>query len=111
LNIQIIFVNPEVVYRVNWLRARAHAHRWEEELPLTEKEMIWTTLYFVNERDKWYRRLVNLRDQEMDQKGHEAYCEQMISQWEEYARLAAFQFRKANPNFPDTWTPLITNHL
>jgi hypothetical protein len=95
------------VYRVNWLRARAHANRWEEEFPKTEKEMVWTTLYFMHRRDAWYGRLVALRVQGVAQKGHEAYCERMISQWEEYARIAAFQFRKANSDFPDTWVPIV----
>jgi len=102
--------NVHIVYRVNWLRARAQTRRWEEEYPQTEREMVWTTLYFMHQRDKWYGRLINLRNQGSSQRGHEAYCEQMIAQWEEYARLAAFQFRRANPNFPETWTSIITPH-
>ncbi len=101
-------MNDISVYRVNWMRARAHTQRWEEELPRTEKEMEWTTRYFMYERDVWYRRLVNLREEGSGGKGHEAYCEQQISQWEENARLAAFQFRKANPDFMDPWVPIIT---
>ncbi|MDX6295932.1 MAG: hypothetical protein QOH50_5173 [Kribbellaceae bacterium] len=96
------------VYRVNWLRARANAHRWAEELPRTEMEMIWTTRYFMNQRDVWYDRLVNLRTNGINQSGRNAYCEQMIAQWDEFARLAQFQFRLANPDFPDTWVPIIT---
>ena len=92
------------------MRGRAHAHRWEEEFLKTEKEMVWTTLYFMHQRDTWYRRLVGLRDQEVPDKGHAAYCEQMISQWEEFARLAAFQFHRANHDFPDTWVPIIPSH-
>jgi hypothetical protein len=103
-----MMTNYWTVYRVNWLRARANTHRWEEELPRTEKEMIWTTRYFMHQRDIWYHRLLYLRENETSQRGHEVYCEQMISQWEEFARLAAFQFRKANKDFPDTWVPIIT---
>jgi len=102
--------NAPLVYQVNWLRACAQMERWEEELPWMEQEMVWTTLYFMHQRDRWYGQLVNLHNQGLSQNGHEAYCEQMITQWEEYGRLAAFQFRKANPNFPDTWTPIITPH-
>jgi hypothetical protein len=90
------------------MRARAHAQRWEEELPRTEREMEWMICYFMHERDVWYGRLVNLRERGLDRKGHEAYCEQKISQWEENAHLAAFQFRKANPDFKDPWVPIIT---
>lgn len=97
-----------VVYRVNWMRGRAHAHRWEEELPRTEMEMVWTTRYFVHQRDVWYGRLEHLRLLAPRQLGHEAYCEQNISKWEEFSRLAEFQFRTANPDFPNTWVPLVT---
>jgi hypothetical protein len=95
------------VYRVNWLRARAHKNRWEEELPRTEREMVWTTRYFMHQRDKWYQRLVDIRTENLGQSGHEAYCEQQISQWEEFSRLAAFQFRKANSKYPESWTPIV----
>ena len=61
----------------------------------------------MHQRDKWYDRSL-LCDQGQDWRGQKAYCEKMVSQWEEYARLAAFKFRKANPDFPDTWTPIIT---
>jgi hypothetical protein len=70
--------------------------------------MVWTTHYFMYQRDVWYSRLVNIREQGVTEKGHDAYCEQQISQWEEYARLAAVQFRTANHDFPDTWIPIIT---
>jgi hypothetical protein len=104
----LLRLNYSKVYRVNWLRARATSHRWEEELPRTEMEMIWTTRYFMHERDLWYGRLANLREQGSSKPGHEAYCEQKISQWEEYARIAAFQFRKANEDFPNVWIPIVT---
>lgn len=90
------------------MRARAQKLRWEEELPRTEKEMVWTTLYFMNQRDVWYARLQMLRHIPGPSVGQIAYCEQKISQWEEFARIAAFQFRSANPAFPDTWTPIVT---
>src|SRR5258705_496991 len=65
-------MNDISVYRANWMRARAHTQHWEEELPRTEKEMEWTTRYFMYERDVWYRRLVNLREEGSGGKGHEA---------------------------------------
>jgi hypothetical protein len=90
------------------MRARAQKHRWEEELPRTEKEMIWTTLFFMHQRDVWYSRSVGLRDSQSFSPGHQAYCEQMIFQWEEMARIAAFQFRRVNKDFPETWRPIVT---
>jgi hypothetical protein len=90
------------------MRARAQKCRWEEELPRTEKEMVWTTMYFMHQRDIWYDRLLAIREAQGHLPGQEAYCEQKISQWEEFARVADFQFRRANADFPQTWRPIIT---
>ena len=49
--------DESLVYRVNWLRARAQRNRWMEELPRTQREMMWTTLYFMHHRNLWYSRL------------------------------------------------------
>lgn len=90
------------------MRARAQQNRWEEELPRTEQEMVWTTLYFMHQRDLWYNRLCTLQRDAVRRRGHEAYCEQRIGHWEEFARVAAFHFRSANPDFRDVWKPLVT---
>jgi hypothetical protein len=82
--------------------------RWEEELPRTEREMVWTTLYFMHQRDDWYSRLQELRQTLPKSPGHEAYCEQKMAQWEEFARIASFQYRQVNPDFPLTWRPIVT---
>jgi hypothetical protein len=97
-----------IVYRVSWMRARAQKNRWEEELPRTEREMVWTTRYFMYQRDLWYGRLCQLRPRTERLWGHEAYCEEKISHWEELARIAAFQFRAVNSDFPETWRPIVT---
>jgi hypothetical protein len=97
-----------LVYRVNWMRARAQLHRWEEEFPRTEKEMEWSTRYFMRQRDIWYHRLCSLRQQFPGFLGHEAYCEEMMFRWEEFGRLAEVQYRAVNPNFPIIWKPIVT---
>jgi len=89
------------------MRARAQKNRWEEELPRTEKEMVWSTLYFMHRRDSWYSRLVQLRQQPKSF-GHRAYCEEMIFRWEEFGHLADAQYKLANTDFPSTWKPLVT---
>ena len=89
------------------MRARAQKNRWEEELPRTEKEMVWTTLYFMHQRDVWHGQLISVASNTDRQRGHEAYCEEKIFYWDELARIAAFQFRCANADYPDTWRPLI----
>jgi hypothetical protein len=70
--------------------------------------MIWTTLYFMHQRDTWYSRLLQIRTLAECQPGKVAYCEEKIAHWEEFARLAAFNFRNANPDFPDIWRPIVT---
>ena len=90
------------------MRARSQKNQWEEELPRTEHEMVWTTLYFAHQRDVWYNRLLQLRMRTNRLKGHEAYCEEKMFHWEEFARVADFQFRSTNPDFPDVWSPLVT---
>ena len=69
------------------MRARSQRNRWEEELPRTEQEMVWATLYFMHQRDIWYARLVELHAKPVRLKGHEAYCEEKIAHWEEFARV------------------------
>jgi len=104
-----VLLNSEIkVYRINWMRARAQKNRWEEELPRTEKEMIWTTLYFMHQRDIWYGRLVELRLETAENAGLRSYCEQMMFQWEEFSRIADFQFRRGNADFPGVWRPIFT---
>jgi len=95
-------------YRVNWLRSRAQKNRWEEELPCTEWEMVWTVLYFMHQRDKWYQRLqLEKNVQQEASLGRLAYCEQQIGQWEELARAGDAQFRLINADMPETWVPLL----
>jgi hypothetical protein len=95
------------VYRVSWMRARAQRNRWEEELPRTQKEMVWTTLFFMNQSNTWSLRLKQVRQSLPYAFGRHAYCEQMICQWEELGRIADLQFRAANPQFPPTWNPIV----
>ena len=90
------------------MRARAQKNCWEEELPRTEKEMQWSTLYFMYQRDTWYSRLIDLRHRVEETAGHAAYCEEMMFRWEELARLANTQYRVANTDFLPTWIPVVT---
>jgi hypothetical protein len=62
----------------------------------------------MHQRDVWYNRLLGLRTRTDRRKGYEAYCEGKIFQWEEFARIADFQFRSSNPDFPVIWSPLVT---
>ena len=90
------------------MRARAQLNRWEEEFPRTQKEMEWTTLYFMHQRDVWYFRLASLRQTSPRLMGQEAYCEEMMFRWEEFGRLAEVQYRAVNSQFPLIWKPIVT---
>jgi hypothetical protein len=41
-----------LVYRVNWLKAKARWNRWEEELSLVQHEMGWTIGWFKHQEEK-----------------------------------------------------------
>ena len=90
------------------MRARAQLNQWEEEFPRTQKEMEWTTLYFMHQRDMWYLRLAGLRQKSPRFMGHEAYCEEMMFHWEEFGRLAEVQYWAVNAQFPLIWKPIVT---
>jgi hypothetical protein len=45
-----------LVYRVNWLRARARRLRWKEEIVRIEYEMEWTTNSFQRHEESWMKR-------------------------------------------------------
>ena len=45
----------------------------------------------MHQRDVWYNRLRGLRQRTDRLKGHEAYCEEKMFHWEEFARVADFQ--------------------
>lgn len=87
------------------MRARAQKNRWEEELPRTEKEMIWTTRYCMHQSDLWYERLCQLGQTTPRRPGHEAYCEEKLAEWEELGRVADFQFHQVWSQMPATWKP------
>ena len=42
-----------IVYRVHWLKAKAHSDRWHEEVTLILSEMTWTEKYFQFMASKW----------------------------------------------------------
>ena len=44
-----------LVYRVNYLRAKARYERWSEESKLIPREMRWTMLFFNNRAVEWDR--------------------------------------------------------
>ncbi len=47
--------------RIEWCKARAHAHRWDEEVTLTLTEMERTLLFFAAKQEQW--RATHITDQ------------------------------------------------
>jgi hypothetical protein len=52
---------PLAVIKVEWLKARARAHRWKEELILVDEEMR-RCLEYCQWKAKWWEGLVNSRN-------------------------------------------------
>ncbi|KAF8463731.1 hypothetical protein DFH94DRAFT_686719 [Russula ochroleuca] len=71
-------------YRVNWLRAKAHHDRWNEELLIVQHEMKWTILWFKHQVKEWKARLN--KSTEENKLGHVAYAEKQVAMWKMFIR-------------------------
>lgn len=76
-----------LVYRVNWLKAKARWRRWEEELSLVQHEMGWTVAWFKHQQGEWYRRW-----NEATKPGHQAYAYRQMMIWKTFAEDAEDKF-------------------
>jgi hypothetical protein len=79
-----------VVYRVNWLRAKARVDRWQEELILVKHEMQWTVLWFENQANLWRER--SERVDGIFPTGHQAYAKKQQKLWTSFRRKSFEQF-------------------
>jgi len=86
-----ILTNPLSVYRVSWLRAKAHFTRWSEELRLVEAEMQWTVKWFLWKVEQWRTRLKDLEEQERPP-GLDCYCHKQMVLWDSLAEQAQKRF-------------------
>ena len=83
--------NPPLVYRVSWLRAKAHFSRWSEEFRLVELEMQWTVNWFRRKEEGWNKRLRDLEDEERPP-GLDCYCHKQMVLWGSLADQAQAKF-------------------
>jgi len=83
--------NPPSVYRVSWLRAKAHFSRWSEEICLVEFEMQWTVNWFRWKKEQWNKRLSDLEDEERPP-GLDCYCYKQMVLWGSLADQAQTKF-------------------
>lgn len=80
-----------IVYRVNWLRAKARHDRWDEELKLVKNEMGWVVRWFQHQKHVWEGRVEKSRMNV--QKGHEIYACKQVDLWNQFERRARRQFQ------------------
>ncbi|KIM62429.1 hypothetical protein SCLCIDRAFT_24966 [Scleroderma citrinum Foug A] len=68
--------------RVEWCKARARAHRWQEEVKLLFEEMQWTLLFLEWHAKWWMERIgaVATTDEALSE-GHRAYTECQAELW------------------------------
>ena len=76
-----------LVYRVNWLRAKARKERWEEEMELVAREMDWTVNCFEH-----YEAIWKGRAEAAESAGKGAYAWKQGSMWERWAKMARDRF-------------------
>jgi len=79
-----------LVYRVNWLRAKARVDRWVEEQTLVKHEMQWTILWFQNQVNLWSDR--SKREDSFLSPGHKPYAIKQKKLWNEFQRKAKERF-------------------
>src|SRR5271168_3269955 len=73
-----------LVYRVNWLWAKACVDRWQEEQILVKNKMRWTTLWFQNQPNLWRQR--SEREDDILPKGHKAYATKQEKLWSTFQK-------------------------
>ncbi|KIN98407.1 hypothetical protein M404DRAFT_157909, partial [Pisolithus tinctorius Marx 270] len=71
------------VYRINWLKARARRDRWKEELSLVRHEMLWSTIWFKSQKNRWEK-----RDEQSLEPGTEAFANKQMGLWGDFAKKA-----------------------
>jgi hypothetical protein len=79
-----------LVYRVNWLRAKARFNRWDEEDRMVRSEMRWTILYFLHQQEVWKKRAE--KSIECDKRGHRAYALKQADMWGKFAAEGKTKF-------------------
>jgi hypothetical protein len=81
-----------LVYRVNWLRARARHLRWKEEIVRIEYEMEWTTNSFQRHEETWVKRA--RISEEAGNIGHSSFALAQAEMWKGFKDVASNKFPK-----------------
>jgi hypothetical protein len=83
------FYLQDTVYRVNWLRARARAQRWNEEKEIVVKEMECVIRTFKHMEELWERRAEKMEGGKL---GHKAYAARETDRWKRWVDVAEEEF-------------------
>lgn len=76
--------NQLLVYRINYLRAKARRDRWEEEMMLLKKEVTWSLAWFTYQADWWKDK--GESDESQLSTGQQAFCRKMTAKWRDFRR-------------------------
>jgi hypothetical protein len=85
-----------LVYRVNWLCAKARYTRWEEEHNLIPHEMQWTVSYFQYREKEWRERKAWIAPDDGRSPGLHAYASKQ-GMWKAFSEDAMSRFRVIIP--------------
>jgi hypothetical protein len=83
-----------LVYRINWLRARAKKTRWAEEAALIPKEMGWTVNFFNNKVCQWEE----LQTGSLTN-GQRAYASKQCAMWRQLGERATVLFNECRTQY------------
>jgi hypothetical protein len=87
-----------IVYRVNWLRAKARYIRWEEEHNVVRHEMEWTVKYFQHREQQWEERRCAVSDERIAAGGLRCYAAKQAGLWRKFAESAKVRFKEQIPD-------------
>lgn len=79
-----------IVYKVNWLRAKARFDRWNEEATIVKNEMKWTVLWFRHHERVWTLRAKE--SQRTEKEGYACYAWKQADMWNLLASKAEKEF-------------------
>ena len=86
-----------IVYRINWLRARAKKLRWQEEIALIPREMEWTVAFFLYKAKQWKTTADSSRTA-----GPRAYALRQRAMWMHFADRATSSFNQCRLQYSAT---------
>lgn len=81
-----------IVYRVNWVRAKARCERAQEEVITLLEEMKSTIRWYRFQKEKWQERGEKALQRSDQGWGHYLYAEKQVAMWGRLASVAEDSF-------------------